>query len=403
MSVERLLSRWRPLLAALAGAALLGGCGGGDNPFDDPFWVDTQVQVVDLDGDGLADVITLSTWVVDYNHKTGHLKVYRQTAPGVFAAPLDHELPRYPWHFVVGDVDGDGRPDVVVTHPDLGQLSLLRQDSSTPGHFLAPVAIDLGGFVYNAVLGDFDGDGRTDIVATDDLRTSTGLVLLRQDPVHAGQFLAPQRVETGHPTWLLAAADFDDDGRLDLVSAGGGSVSVVFQRGTGTFSAPLLLASPGSSRPVDMLAATDMTGDGRADVVFVLGVNASAGVDSTDLVVVPRAAAPGSFAASVAAGRAVGRIWDYALGDIDLDGWTDLVLGTLTRDPDVQVLRAQASAPPSLTAAGSFELPAQVSPVAVGDVNADGHPDIVALGNDQVWVLQQQSVPFSFEAPRHLR
>lgn len=397
-----LVVRWRRLLAALAGAALLNACGGGGNPFDDPFWVDSQVQVVDLDGDGLADVVTLATWVENYQSKVGHLKVYRQTAPGVFAAPIDHVLPRYPWRFAIGDMDGDGRPDVVATHPDLQQVSVLLQDPAAPGRFLAPVGVDVGGTVYKAVLGDFDGDGRTDIVATDDLRTSTGLVLLRQDPARPAHFLAPQHLETGHPTWQVAAADFDDDGRLDLVAAGGGSVSVLFQRDGAGFTPPLLLASPGV-RSVDMLAATDMTGDGRADVVFVLAVNLPAGFDTTDVVIVPRAAAPGRFGAGVQTGRTVGRIWDYALGDIDLDGWTDLVQGSGSRDPDLLVLRAQPSTPPSLSVAASIELPARISPVAIGDVNADGRPDVLALGFDYVWVLRQQAAAFGFEAPRQLR
>ena len=401
MALPRILARWR-LLAVLAAALLSGSCGGGGNPFGDPFWVDSQLQVVDLDGDGLADVVTLATWVESHTNQVGHLKVYRQTAPGVFAAPVDHVLPYYPWRMVIGDIDGDGRPDVVTTHPDLHQVSVLLQDPSAPGRFLAPVGIDVGGFVYNAVLGDFDGDGRTDIVATDDLRVSTGLVLLRQDPAHPAHFLAPQHLEPGPPTWQVAAADFDDDGRLDLVAAGGGRVSVLLQRDGASFTPPLLLASPGA-RSVDMLAATDMTGDGRADVVFTLAVNLPAGFDSSDVVVVPRAAAPGSFGASVQTGHTVGRLWDYALGDIDRDGWADLLQGNDSRDPDMLALRAQPSAPPSLAVAVTIELPARVSPVAIGNVNADGRPDLLALGFDYVWVLRQQATPFTFDPPRQLR
>lgn len=62
---------------------LLAGCGGGGF---DPFWVSTRVAAADLDGDGLVEVITLSTWIESHERRTGHRKVSRQRAPGVFDA-----------------------------------------------------------------------------------------------------------------------------------------------------------------------------------------------------------------------------------------------------------------------------------------------------------------------------
>lgn len=392
---------WSALLAALAAATLSGSCGGGGSPFDDPFWSEDQVQVADVNGDGLADVLTLSTWIVDYPHHDGHLKVYLQTAPGLFAAPLDHLLPRGPWHFVLGDVDGDGRPDVVATHPDLDQVSVLLQDATRPGQFRTPQVFDAGGDVYEVALGDFDGDGHTDIVASDDLATSSGLVLLRQDPASPGRFLAPQRLAVGHPTFQVVAADFDDDGRLDLAAAGSGRVTVLRQGAGGTFGVATTVATVDPRRSLDFLAAADMNGDGRADLVFAAAANVGAGIDAAEVGVVLREAAPGTFAAAVLTGRSGAESWTYALGDVDGDGRPDLAQAKLTRDPDVLLQRAQA--PTALVAAASLDVPAPIGQVAIGDVDADGRPDVVATGYGLVLVRHQGTTPFSFGPPVTLR
>lgn len=367
----------------------------------DPYWVGTQLASIDLDGDGLAEVVTLSTRIESFEHQVGHLKVYRQTAPGVFAAPIDHVLARFPWRFAVGDLDGDGHPDLVVTHPELTQLSWLRQDPARPGNFLAPVMLDAAAGAYGVALGDFDGDARLDIVAG-----GQPMQWLRQDPLQSGRFLVPQPLDAGHWVFEVAAADLDGDGRADLAAGGGERLSVLLQTTNG-FAAPTLVGSTAGGGAVDHVAAADLDGDGRSDLLFVYGPNEEGDVLASEAALLLRDAEGLLFQPLARSGAAQAGLIGAALGDLDGDGRLDLVRGGFWPEGGgvvrQQVVVHRLSVPLALQLAATIDLPAAVEPVAIADATGDGRPDVLAFGGDTVWVLPQRATPFSFDAARPLR
>lgn len=391
---------WCRGIAATVLAAAVGACGGGSGDLP-PFWVDTQVVSADLDGDGLPEVITLATRIESFERQIGHLKVYRQTAPGVFAAPVDHVLARYPWRFTLGDLDGDARIDLVATHPDLTQLSWLRQDPARPGEFLAAVMLDAAADVYTVALGDFDGDGRQDIVAS-----GRPMQWLRQDPAHPGRFLAPQPLDAGHWVSELAAADLDGDGRLDLAAGGGDRVSVLLQTGAGLAPARAV-ASTSGGRVVRHLEAADLDRDGRSDLMFTYGPNNEGDVLATETGLLLRDGTAAGFQPLARTGAVDPGLMGAALGDLDGDGRLDVALGGFWPDgPGAlrkQVVVQRASAAPALQTMAAIDMPTPIEPVAIADVTGDGRPDVLALGDDTVWVLPQRATAFSFEAARRLR
>ncbi|MHB8949396.1 MAG: FG-GAP repeat domain-containing protein, partial [Rhodoferax sp.] len=132
-------------------SALLLACGGGggsggaaDDSWLFPLWVNTDVQVADVDGDGRPDVLTLAQLASSQTQREGRLVVHLQTSSGQFAPPQTYTLGIYPWKMALRDIDGDGAADLVVT--DVGNTSgttdaavwLLRQDAGQRGRFLAP-------------------------------------------------------------------------------------------------------------------------------------------------------------------------------------------------------------------------------------------------------------------------
>jgi uncharacterized protein (TIGR03437 family) len=194
-------------------AVLLGdGAGGFGAPADFPagFGPGTVVAA-DFNGDHKTD-LALSTFVS--SHSTF---VLLGDGAGGFGAPT--QLQRGGRGVVSGDFNEDGKPDLAVGD---STLSVFLGDGA--GGFGAPSSLDAGGVVNNLVAADFDSDGHLDLafgkVSTqfDGVSVSTGDGL--------GGFAPPVNVPTGilfqfvSPTFFVVAGDFDEDGRTDLVQTG---------------------------------------------------------------------------------------------------------------------------------------------------------------------------------------
>lgn len=167
----------------------------------------------------------------------------------------------------VADIDRDGRPDVVV----VGGSSAARvywADSGGSGALSTFTDLTIpGGTLGTYAVGDFDNDGRPDVVT---------LPRSASDPVSVFRrnlgrsFLAPVNstglITTATPNDWVAVSDFDRDGNLDLAWALGGTgrgVKVLLGNGAGGFTSGPLTPSTGS---VSGLATGDFNGDGRVDL-----------------------------------------------------------------------------------------------------------------------------------------
>lgn len=208
-------------------------------------------------------------------------------------------------------------------------------------------------------LGDFNGDGRPDMAVGTatwaGAGTPDGLFVLLNEG--GGNFGEPLVVDAA-PSCEIAAADFNGDGNLDLLT---GDSGILLGRGNGTFL---------PARRIGLATSTaigDFNGDGKPDVALS---NSEGGSGSTINIFLNNGA--GIFQDAVALpGRALGR---PRVGDLNGDGKADLVVPTGAGLPAdaVSVFLSKGD--------GTFAGPLQTSIdglVALADFNGDGLPDLV--------------------------
>ncbi len=118
------------------------------------------VAVGDVNGDGAPDVVTL----ISGNSHYSKLRVYPGDGAGGLRSPVVYDVLDVPENVRVADINGDGRQDVVITHSGWLTLSVLEQlpngTLDTPKLFDAPYEVSEGGLLVT----DINGDGRLDVV-----------------------------------------------------------------------------------------------------------------------------------------------------------------------------------------------------------------------------------------------
>ena len=182
----------------------------------------SAVAVRDFNGDGKADVAVaecLQTWwITDFFNVAGCVDILLSKGDGTFEDRIEVPTGISPWAIAVGDVEGDGRPDLVVANnSDSGYLSVLLGNADGTFTPEAPVY----GIAANALwlaATDFDGDGHLDVAVVSRPVGASGtawLQLLRGRG--NGSFTGPQNIDwSNHASTAIAAADFDGDDRPDV-------------------------------------------------------------------------------------------------------------------------------------------------------------------------------------------
>lgn len=337
-----------------------------------------SIDAADLDGDGRAEIVALSG--SSRSSPPGYITILDRDETGSISIK-EYTTATKVQHVRVIGVDGDGRPDITI-------LAGCDQYGCSGGEGSLNVLLNrgLGGFGNYSVThsgdepvataaADFNNDGHIDIAVSN--RGSDTIAILGNDGL--GRFSVVGTLPVDHFTEAVVAADFDNDGDNDLVF-GEGVVGVGFalNRGDGTFSTSVI---DYVGRNI-ILAAADMDGDSDVDVV----VSAHNGVSGLKVLLNNGA---GDFTGLPIVYGLDGGLssngYPITLSDIDGDSNMDAVVAQaewIDSKYQMNVLTYRNNGSGSLATPMVLHLGEGRSPVglAAGDIDNDGDDDI-AVGD----------------------
>lgn len=374
------------------------------------------VAAADFNRDGHLDIVTA-------NAQDNTVSVLLNDGNGGFLQRKDFLVEGNPRAVVTGDFNNDGLPDIAVANHDSGTISVLLGDGKSGFHSLPTVAT--GRSPSALVVGDFNHDGKLDLAVVNQADATVGVYFGNGD----GSFNHNADYSTVPASGFAAsmvAADFNNDGILDLAVANGGAAASIFlgkADGSFVFTSSLSVPSFAVTGPI---AVGDLNQDGKPDLlvqgqtcdrggcfgpIIVFAGNGDGTFDQGHNLLLPDSAVPlaivdlnGDGVPDVVTEYSVmlvnpatifsattkfqpmfpAGLGEAAMvaGDFDGDGKPDVVTAN-SQDNTVSLLRGNGD--------GTFHQPlryvAGINPqaIATGDFNGDGKPDIaiaseIALG-----------------------
>jgi len=329
------------------------------------------LQVLDIDGDGKADIVGSG-----YSNNIGNfVAVYKGDGTGSFTAGPQFLSANYVVP-IVASFNGDSLPDIMFADGSVDKISI----NSGGGQFAAPVLINNGSPIHPSGTGDFNGDGIRDLVAVSGATSPSNQIWLGTGNLNftlANSLQIPSHASV----FLKAVTDLDGDAKDDLIFNTYNRILIRKGVGNGTFSDPIIYGEGGNGG----LFVRDTNADGQPDIVTAQPVEW--GYSGSASISVMNNQGGMSFRSAPVFSTGNGTR-DIATADLDADGLVDMVIVNTTggSSPGNTLILYQS------TTAGFSEMsglgPSKAAAVAgvdpygvrVGDLNLDGKPDIVVYG-----------------------
>jgi hypothetical protein len=290
------------------------------------------------------------------NGGSDNISILLGNGDGTFQAAVDYGAGSNPSSVAVGDFNGDGKLDIVVANDGSNNVSIFLGNGD--GTFQSAVNYGVGSAPLSVAVGDFNRDGNLDLAVANELSNNVSILLGNGDAT----FQAAVNYGAGSTLFSVAVGDFNGDGKLDLTVADAVSdyVSVLLGNGDGTFKTAVQYVA---GLEPDSVAVADFNGDGKLDL-------AVANYESNNVSIL-LGKGDGTFEATVDYGAGTGG--PVAVGDFNGDGKLDLAVANVTSD-NVSVLLGKGDG--TFQAAVNYDTGSFPYSLAVGDFNGDGRLDL---------------------------
>jgi hypothetical protein len=324
------------------------------------------VVVLDLDGDGHPDLASPDLG-------RNFVSVARNSGGGDFERAGVFRTGKRPYVLAAGDLNGDLSPDLVAANVTSGTVSVLLNVGD--GSFGPRTDYRVGQVPDSVVIGDIDGDGSADIVVTNQVGPSYTSVLL-----NAGDGTFSRRTSLSVRR-ADALADLNGDGKLDLVSLGERTASVLLGLGGGRFAAAV--PYPTGDGPT-WAAVGDLNGDRAVDLVTANYGREPMGVGDTVSVLINKGDGTFRHKRDFVVGEYPTSV---AIGDVTGDEKPDLV-SVDAETGDVSILKNDGHAGFRDRLTYPYEDGGGAESASIADTNGDGEADLVVnLGGNAAVLL----------------
>ncbi|MCU0546293.1 MAG: DUF4347 domain-containing protein [Oscillatoriaceae cyanobacterium Prado104] len=302
-----------------------------------------------------------------------------------FSEARNYDVGKNPVGMDTGDLNGDGFLDLAAVNQGSKNISILLGTGTTGSFGTATTLFDPGNEnPFGIVVRDFNGDGKLDLaVASNPGGSDPGYVSIRLG-TGTGSFGNPTNFASKMHHSSIAAGDFNGDGKLDLATAPkfGNDISIIsilFGDGTGSFGNPVPI---NTNKPKFTVATADFNGDGKLDLV-------TSNNEKTDNISVFLGDGNDNFNAPVhlSAGNLVGQKEDRVIvtGDFNGDGKLDLAASNQF-SKNVSVFLGDGTG--NFGTATNFAVPGGPQSLVAGDFNGDGKLDLAtSTGSNEVSIL----------------
>jgi hypothetical protein len=285
-----------------------------------------------------------------------------------FLPAVPYAVDSNPTQVATGDFNGDGRLDVVTAHLEAGRVDVLLGNGD--GTLGVARTFAAGGSPLRVAAGDFNSDGKLDLLdlLPEDNSTANISILLGNGD---GTLGTAQTYAVGSGP-VVAVADFNGDGKLDTANYSADGVSVFLGNGDGPFGSAQM-------HQIDFGSQSALVGDFNADGNLDLATASSYCVDYD---------CGGSVSVLLGNGDGTFTTQNYVLdpmqpysmatADLNGDGKPDLITANFYNNVGVLLGNGDGT----FGAASIFDTGSNPLSVAVGDFNADGKVDVITANLD---------------------
>ncbi len=289
----------------------------------------------------------------------GLVSMAAAAAAGLCAGPQSYNVGRNPNSIATGDFNGDGKLDLVTANKDFNNISVLLGDGV--GRFGVAKGFGVGDRPEGVAVADFNGDQKSDIVTVNSGSHNISVLL----SAGSGDFGAAVNYPVGIEPHSVTVGDFNGDSKADLAvtSAYSSSIMILAGDGAGHFST---LSNVTHASPA-FVAVEDFNRDGKLDMAV--------GHIGFGYVSILLGNGAGGFGASTDIQLGMGP-QTVAAGDLNGDGNPDLVVTNNINSPPAQVVVLLGKGTGNFSQPTFYNVSSYPTSLSIGDFDSDGKADI---------------------------